>query len=256
MSKGQGFTLIELLVVIAIIALLMGILMPTLQRARKSARNVTCQASLRQWGLVMKLYADDNEGHFFKGGGGVDWFGTLKPWYGQQAMTYCQEAKRAALPAGNEPGGASNWFGSTYQSWSYAGHQGSYGVNMWTFNEFGEGDNAWGRPKRWKWRTPYVKNAQDIPIFLDCTWGGTHADEFDEPPAFEGDQTAPYMARFCINRHNGGVNSVFCDFSTRKVGLKELWRLKWHRHYDTAAPAPVWPEWMRVFKDYRSGAAM
>jgi prepilin-type N-terminal cleavage/methylation domain-containing protein/prepilin-type processing-associated H-X9-DG protein len=250
MSKRQGFTLIELLVVIAIIALLMGILMPALQRARESARGVTCQASLRQWGLVLKLYADDNDGYFFKGGGGADWFATLKPWYGQQEMTYCGEAKRAALPAGTEPGGASSWFGSTRQSWAYKGHQGSYGINMWTFNEFGEGNNSWGKPKRWKWRTPYVQGAQNIPMFLDATWGGTHPDEFDEPPAFEGDQTSAYMGRFCLNRHNGGVNGVFCDFSTRKIGLKELWRLKWHRHYDVHTKAPAWPEWMRSFKDY------
>jgi len=244
--RGQGFTLIELLVVIAIIALLMGILMPTLQRARKSARSVACQASLRQWGLVLKLYADDNDGYFIKGGGGVDWFSTLKPWYGQEEMTFCMEARRAP----SESTGASHLFGNTYQSWLYSGHQGSYGVNMWIFNEFGEGNDAWGKPKRWCWRTPYVQEAQNIPIFLDATWGGTHPDEFDEPPVFEGDPESKFMGRFCINRHNGGVNTVFCDFSTRKVGLKELWRLKWHRHYDVHTAAPVWPEWMRSFKDY------
>jgi prepilin-type N-terminal cleavage/methylation domain-containing protein len=246
MARNQGFTLIELLVVIAIIALLMGILMPTLQRARKSARGVTCQASLRQWGLVMKLYADDNDGYFVKGGTGVDWFGTLRPWYGQQEMTYCPEAKRAPVPSD----GTTKMFGDTYRSWYYSGHHGSYGINMWIFNEWGEGNNGWGKPKRWKWRTPYVKGAENIPIFLDATWGGTHADEFDEPPAFEGDPLSPYMGRFCINRHNGGVNAVLCDFSTRKIGLKELWRMKWHRHYDVHSPTPVWPEWMSGFKEH------
>jgi len=253
MCRRKGFTLIELLVVIAIIALLMSILMPTLQRAKKSARSIACQASLRQWGLVMKLYADDNDGYFIKGGTGCDWFSTLKPWYSQQEMTYCPEAKRPAMPAGTEPGGVANWFGSTYMSWSYSGHYGSYGINMWVFNEYGEGNNGWGKPKKWKWRTPYVKGADNIPIFADATWGGTHPEEFDEPPLFEGDQNASFMGRFCIDRHNGGINGVFCDFSTRKIGLKELWRLKWHRNYNTRAPGPVWPEWMRSLKDY--GAA-
>ena len=62
----------------------------------------------------------------------------------------------------------------------------------------------------------------------------------------------------CINRHEGGVNALFMDWSVRKVGLKELWTLKWHREFDTTNPwtraggvqPDDWPEWMRGFKDY------
>ncbi len=56
------------------------------------------------------------------------------------------------------------------------------------------------------------------------------------------------MGRFCFNRHPPGkINGVFMDFSARKIGLKELWRLKWHRSYDVDYPAPPWPEWMQDF---------
>ena len=58
MHQRRAFTLIELLVVIAIIALLMAVLMPALARARKQARNVTCRALLKQWGIIFSMYAD------------------------------------------------------------------------------------------------------------------------------------------------------------------------------------------------------
>ena len=51
---------------------------------------------------------------------------------------------------------------------------------------------------------------------------------------------------------------LFMDWSVRKVGLKELWTLKWNRQFDTTGPwtkaggvdPSSWPEWIRRFKDY------
>lgn len=64
MKSRRGFTLIELLVVIAIIAILMGILMPGLQKVREQARFMSCRSNLRNYAVVQRLYADDNDGKF------------------------------------------------------------------------------------------------------------------------------------------------------------------------------------------------
>lgn len=62
MKRNNAFTLIELLVVVGIIAVLVGILLPTLSRAREAAKRTTCQANLRSIGQAIRTYMDDHNG--------------------------------------------------------------------------------------------------------------------------------------------------------------------------------------------------
>lgn len=77
-SASRGFTLVELLVVIGIIAVLISMLLPTLNRARSAAGSVTCLANLRQMGTALQLYAQNNRG--LAPWGVVDKFETSSGW--------------------------------------------------------------------------------------------------------------------------------------------------------------------------------
>ena len=263
MNKARAFTLIELLVVIAIIALLMAILMPALQRVKKQAKAVACQSNLKQWDLIFSMYTNDNDGRLPAWlDAGDAWPHLLKevwPYYRDtNDLFVCPMATKPEHELGVSVLGHE---GGTSSAWSLRGRatgaiiDGSYGVNIWA--QYVRGAEADGAPASKYWKTVSGKGAGDVPVLSDSVlwWACPSSD--GNPPLYEDVWTTDSLYS-CVNRHDGFVSGLFMDWSVRRVGLKELWTLKWHRQFDTAGPwtraggvrPEDWPEWMRRFKDY------
>jgi hypothetical protein len=114
---------------------------------------------------------------------------------------------------------------------------GSYGMNAYAFfPDFAKG-SVLEQYEHLYWRSPHVKGAELIPYHLDCAAWGMRVASSNPPPTDKGRlQSGGAMGAFCVDRHDGVIHSFFMDWSTRKVGLRELWTLKWHRGFNTAGP--------------------
>jgi len=262
-ATTRAFTLIELLVVIAIIAILMAILMPSLQRVRKQARAVACQSNLKQWGVIWAMYADENNGMFPKRTSDTGrWIDVLFDYYYKDdEFRVCPMAPKVAAPDGATD--TLTLGGDALTSWGVVapsggrpvGTWGSYGVNGWVYqNAVAGGGDLYGKPAKYFWKTPNVKGAAQIPLFMDAWFWCAWPDNTDTPPKaddraarYPGDDNA--MNRFCINRHQQAINGVYLDYHVEKIWLKALWRQKWSKRFDVGYPEPDWPEWMQHFKN-------
>ena len=256
----------------------MAILVPVLRSARNQARSVVCQANLKQWGSVFFLYTEDNQSRLPARTADAFWFlrgpflsedDPNKPSLYQdinaKGIACCPMASKARnddMPMTIRCGSSSSsqWLrgqiGSTFEAWEIIfpppRFRCSYGFNNYLFTSTFFTSCRYGGPFR-PLNTYSVKGRAQIPAFLDSTAPFVPFFEFSSPKQNEQDGSG-----FLINRHDGYINGLFMDWSARRIGLKELWTLKWNMQFDTAGPwtkaggmnPDDWPPWMRGLKDY------
>jgi prepilin-type N-terminal cleavage/methylation domain-containing protein len=285
----KGFTLIELLVVIAIIALLMSILMPALRNVRDQAKDSMCRQRLQQWGVMYNMYSGEYDGKLmdmneYSGEWMTHaWVSLMKSYYKTFDMVMCPAAVKKWSEQENYNDPLAAWDFTFLEGdvvmGEFADQQhykigdeyayGSYGKNPWVSEASTDliGDDFYNY--EYYFQNVRVKNVSQIPLFGDSNFTGGFPHVYDEPAdlKFHGPVDYPSeINRWNLDRHKLSVNLVFLDWSVRKVGLKQLWVLRWSREtldvggktmngwgradlYDPTEPLD-WPEWMQNSKNY------
>jgi hypothetical protein len=264
MRTKTNFTKKDFVVTFTCIVFLLANIAAIGTSGRGRAKEAVCLSNLQNWANIFKAFLNDNNGYFMEGySGGTNqaWYAALRPYYGESESAQDIRADIKCCPEAVKTD--ADMSGSTFEAWGgpytspfidgKVGDYGSYGLNSCIPDAPSQGTDYWRRPD--------VAGTDNIPLLLDALWASSYPWWTNDPPEYEGAKfwsgaTGGGMGTFCIPRHYGAINGLFLDFSARKIGLKQLWLLKWCRNYNVSRASENEPDWtigtgwMVPLKDY------
>ena len=251
---AKAFTLIELLVVIGVISLLITLLVPALEQARSSAKLVTCQERLRQWGLAFEIYAMQNYNFYphidglDRDNGPADTFGWVdvlppmigyRPWRDHNLGAYPGEDTFFQCPAANL---------APEEAYDY--HPRKFGYFSYAMNSCLELDrNCWrpydnrGWPMPSFLKTDLIVNPSRVFLLFDQLLDPTLGYDATKTYRSAGKHCGSYPKAFSAHHAQAGSklggSILFCDYH---VEWKEsVWKPEWPA--DIEVPPRDDPNW-------------
>ena len=273
MSRKKAFTLIELLVVISIIALLLSILMPALNAAKKQAQDVIDKANQKAQGQIAMTYAVDYKDKLFP-----DWFSNTyymnvlgqnqsdalancmwqyctESYWQDPKILFCPSATKIAGINGRTPDIRESGTPEDQVHWGHTAFAwrtpwarplkatkkvcaSSYGVNDFVATPYRADPALQASVNKIFWGSMRQKNADRIPFIFDCAWYSIMPNSDAKPSPLEYDKNhtdgaGGGMDPALLPRHRGAINMTTLDLSVRRTSLKSLWTYKWHKQFDT-----------------------